>query len=153
MKAERKKRDQAAAQVALAEQLKRERQERMASKLAGGFEKPGVETLVSNVPFKWPGSSAHVPESSTQVQMKTVKPADLAKAIAWGKPYMSSCPPATTGMGRCLGKPQYHGDAMYPKLWPLADKMYQPIDSLRRPQEISGPAAAWAALDRRKMYK
>jgi len=153
LKAEKKKRDQAAAQMRLAAQLKEERLARQASQLRGGFQKPQKDTLVSQVPFSWPGSSTAVPESTAQAQMRTVKPADLAMAIKWGVPAFNACPPATSGMGRCLGQPQWHGEAKYPKVWPLASKMYQPIDSLRRPWQISGPAAKFDALDRRKMRK
>ena len=135
----------------LAERLKAERLARMAAKHTGGFAKPEVDTFVSNVPFKWPGCSNLVPESSAQTQMRTVKPNHLAEAIKWGKPAFNACPPATSGMGRCLGQPQYHGDAMYAEKWPLASKMYEPVDELRRPWERTGHAAGWASLDRRKM--
>jgi len=153
LKAEKKKREQAKAQMQLAAQLKKDRLARQAEKLKGGFQKPAVDTLTSNVPLTWPGSSTLVPESSTQSQMRTVKPADLAMAIKWGVPAFNACPPATSGMGRCLGLPQYHGDAMYHQKWPVAQKMYVPVEALRRPWQIKGPAAAWDALDRRKMSR
>ncbi len=61
---------------------------------------------------------------------------DLALAIKWGKPCFGSCPPATSGMGRHLGKPEWHGDVMYEKIWPAAGKTFQPFNKMLRPVEI-----------------
>ena len=65
-------------------------------------------------------------ESSNQAQMRAVGPRDLAMAIAWNKATEASCPPATSGMGRCLGGVRWHGDAMYGDFWPAAAKGYRP---------------------------
>merc|ERR1719198_2895732 len=108
------------------------------SKTANPYEKREVDTLKSSVPIKWAGGANVLLESSNQAQMRTVKPKDLANAIKWGKPVEACRPPATSGMGRHLGKPAWHGDAMYPKFWPAATKTYQPLSEMRRPWDIPG---------------
>ena len=97
-----------------------------------------IDTLTSTVPFKWAGADAVALETTTQSQMRTVKPKDLAMAIKWGVPGYACCPPATSGMGRHLGEAEWHGDAMYQKYWPPATKTYQPLDQQRRPHHIPG---------------
>lgn len=100
------------------------------------FEKREMDTLRSTIPLKM-GAPYNL-ESSTQRQMRTVKPKDLAEAIKWAKPTIASCPPASNGMGRHLGGPEWHGDAMYKRFWPNATKAFQPLDSMRRPHDIPG---------------
>jgi hypothetical protein len=154
LKAEKKRRDQAVAQSELAAQLKKDRMALKELQMRGGFVKPSVDTLTSQVPFGMAGADILPLESTAQAQMRSVKPAHLAMAIKWNRPAFNACPPATSGMGRCLGEPQYHGDAMYTTEWPTADMMTSrtKVDALRRPWQIKGPAAAWDALDRRKMH-
>ena len=77
-------------------------------------------------------------ESSTQQQLRSVKPSDLKLAIEWARPSMASRPPASAGMGRILGGAEWHGDAMYKHLWPNASKAYQPLREMRRPHDILG---------------
>jgi len=100
------------------------------------FEKRQVETLKSSIPLKM--GAPYKLESSTQRQMASVKPKDLAMAIAWAKPTIASRPPASNGMGRHLGGPEWHGDAMYRRFWPAATKTFQPLDQMRRPHDIPG---------------
>ena len=70
--------------------------------------------------------------------MQTVKPKDLAMAIKWGVPGYACCPPATSGMGRHLGQPEWHGDAQYKKFWPASSKTFQPLSEQRRWYHIPG---------------
>ena len=80
----------------------------------------------------------HVQRRERQLQMRTVKPADLAMAIKWAQPTIASRPPASNGMGRHLGGPEWHGDSMYKRFWPSASKAFQPLDQMRRPYDIPG---------------
>jgi len=100
------------------------------------FEKREMDTLKSTIPLKM--GAPYTLESSTQRQMATVKPKDLMEAIKWGKPTIASCPPASNGMGRHLGGPEWHGDSMYKRFWPNATKAFQPLDTMRRPHDIPG---------------
>jgi len=134
LKFEAKKRAQEAAQVELAERLKAEQKAREGMRQP---EKPKKDTFASQIPFNM-GSSSKNLESTAQAQMKTVKPADLAKAIEWARPFEASCPPATSGMGRHLGKPQLHGDVQYERFWPIAGTTFQPLDQMRRPHNVPG---------------
>jgi len=95
-------------------------------KSANPFERREVETLKSQIPIKRAMRSDVQLESSNQAQMRAVGPKDLAMAIAWNKATEASCPPATSGMGRCLGKARWHGDAMYGDLWAAAAKGNRP---------------------------
>ena len=104
----------------MAERLKAKRLAEQASKNA--FEKTSKDTLVSTIPFKWAGANILGLESSTQAQMRTVKPADLAWAIKLARPTIASRPPASSGMGRHLGGKEWHGDAMYGDFWGMAQK-------------------------------
>lgn len=97
------------------------------------FEKREVDTLKSTIPLKWAGKGDGKMISSNQLQMQTVKPADLALAIKWAVPTIACNPPATSGMGRHLGKEKWHGDSMYGDLWPAARKTFQDLDEMRRP--------------------
>lgn len=100
------------------------------------FDKREMDTLKSTIPLKM--GAPYTLESSTQRQMATVKPKDLMEAIKWGKPTIASCPPASNGMGRHLGGPEWHGDSMYKRFWPNATKAFQPLDTMRRPHDIPG---------------
>lgn len=100
------------------------------------FEKREMDTLKSTIPLKMGAPQSIV--SSTQLQMRTVKPADLAMAIKWAQPTIASRPPASNGMGRHLGGPEWHGDSMYKRFWPSASKAFQPLDQMRRPYDIPG---------------
>ena len=111
---------------------------------ASKASKADIETLRSKIPIKWPMANP-VLESSTQAQMRGVKPKDLAVAIAWGVPAFGACPPATSGMGRVLGRKEWHGEAQHKEMWPVASKTFQPLDEMRRPFDIPG-------LDRCKSY-
>jgi len=107
-------------------------------KARGANEKREMETLKSTIPIKWAGGSDIPIETTTQKQMRAVKPADLAMAIKWGVPGYACRPPATSGMGRHLGEKEWHGDAMYPTYWPAATKTFQPLSEMRRPHNIPG---------------
>ena len=100
------------------------------------FEKRQMDTLKSSIPLKM-GATFKL-ESTAQSQMKTVTPKDLQMAIAWGVPGYACRPPASSGMGRHLGGPEWHGDAMYKRFWPAATKTFQPLDQMRRPHDIPG---------------
>ena len=97
------------------------------------FEKREMDTLASKIPIKWATKNEGPMISSNQMQMQSVKPADLALAIKWGVPTIACNPPATSGMGRSLGKPEWHGDSKYERFWPAALKTLQPLDEMRRP--------------------
>jgi len=96
-----------------------------------------VDTLKSSIPLKFGAAKGRL-ESSAMAQMNSVKPKDLADAIRWGVPGYACRPPATSGMGRHLGQPEWHGDAMYAKFWPTATKTFQPLSEQRRPWHIPG---------------
>ena len=130
------KRAQAQRQAEIAARLKADRLERLKNRNA--FEKTEKDTLQSNIPFSWAGANILGHESSTQAQMRTVKPEDLAKCIKWAQPTIASKPPATSGMGRHLGGPGWHGDIMYSHFWPVANRTFQPINEQRRPHHIPG---------------
>jgi len=132
---EKKKRQEAAAQAALAQKLK---MERLARPKRQAFERPEVDTLKSQVPFKWAGAGTTALESSNQAQMRSVKPEDLAFCLANSQPSLASKPTATSGMGRHLGRQQWHGDAQYGKFWPAANRTFQPLQQQRRPHNIPG---------------
>jgi hypothetical protein len=102
------------------------------------FEKREMDTLKSTVPLKWAGKVPGKLMSSTQQQMGSVTPNDLAMAIKWGVPGYACCPPATSGMGRHMGGPAWHGNAMYKKYYPAATKTFQPLSQMRRPTDIPG---------------
>jgi len=112
--------------------------EARARKARNANEKREVDTLKSTVPIKWAGASEVQVETTTQSQMRTVKPKDLAMAIKWGVPGYACRPPATSGMGRHLGQKEWHGDAMYAQFWPAATKTFQPLSEMRRPHNIPG---------------
>ena len=111
---------------------------RLAAPPKQAFEKRDIDTLSSTVPIKWATGAGIKLSTTNSDQMNTVKPKDLADAIKWGVPGYACRPPATSGMGRHLGKPEWHGDAMYGRYWPAATKTFQPLDQQRRPWHIPG---------------
>ena len=129
------KREAEAKMLAIGRQKRLERKARPQSAVNS---KRDVGTLESSVPIKWAGGNIVKLESSNQAQMATVKPKDLLEAIRWGVPGYACRPPATSGMGRHLGGPAWHGDAMYPKFWAAATKTFQPLSEQRRPHHIPG---------------
>lgn len=89
------------------------------------------------MPLKWGGAPIKM-SSSNHEQMACVKPQDLLMAIKWGVPTIACNPPATSGMGRHLGKPNWHGDSHYKRFWPVASKVFQPLTEQRRPWDVPG---------------
>jgi len=132
---ERKKRMESEAEVALA---RRSKEERMARPKRAAHEKPQVDTLMSTIPFKWPGTDIIPLETASQAQMRTVKPAGLLEAIELNQPSRAANPAATQTGGRHAGERPWHGSAQYGKFFPAANKSFQPLNQMRRKHDIPG---------------
>ena len=84
----------------------------LAERAAKGKSKDDIDTLKSKIPFKWPGAEMFFFQpSSSQLQQRTVGPADTARAKEINPKSECACPPASNGMGRCIGGPRWHGDS------------------------------------------
>lgn len=126
LKLEKKKREEAERQARLAAEV---RAKRAASAGPSRRTKGDIDTLVSTIPMKWPVLKTQL-ASTTQEMLRSVTPADRALCTRLAVQPMSARPPASAGMGRILGKPEWHGDAMYGELWVPAKKSYQELETI-----------------------
>jgi len=139
-KLEERKREQEAELLRMAMQARQAVKEARAIGRTG-FSKDDIDTLKSNIPMKWPMKEREM-QTTTMALFRSITPSDRAFVAKHTKPTETSCPPASGGCGRLLGKPKWHGDAKYDQLWGPAMNAYQPLTQWRESRLIAATKQA-----------
>ena len=107
-----------------AESLEKRMQEAMRSGGQREPKDPGKHpSYASTIPMKWPMKPPDL-VTSTQAAMRQVNAGD-----ARNRQFPSDGPPGTA-FNRCIGGPTWHGEALYPRLRPVADASFSPLRPL-----------------------
>jgi len=79
--------------------------------------------FATNIPMKWPMKAA-LNETTSQAQQRCVNPSHVANGR--DPPSIAGNPPASC-LVRHIGGPTWHGDSLYPQLYPVAARSFPAV--------------------------